>query len=345
MGVTASVSSSRRLFAGRDQPAKAVGKLAGLAGIFLILLAPAARAFDYDRYQPADIDVISARKPPAGLGVDVFPAKFYRFEVTLASQAAPCQTKFLKWAMQTSGINKEAIEKAPITHCIQIKSAKGKRVTMFIQDVLAGSLAQEAPTGGKLTLYAMLIYFDQNGPGVVVSEFSGQNSNASDQKANADCGCGTQFHSGSDFEAKEGTPVPVLADGIVVKIEQDELATVDTPTAGKCGRYVVVKHTFPNGRVAYSRYAQLGRLVDKAGKPISVGLQVKAKDSVGEVGSTGRFHFEVRPIESATMDRSPEWSQRYGADLAMDWSRYAPVDPAKFEPAEFDKKGTAADKK
>jgi murein DD-endopeptidase MepM/ murein hydrolase activator NlpD len=183
--------------------------------------------------------------------------------------------------MVTSGIGKELVESVPISHCIQVKTAKGKILSMFIQDPLAEGLAREVSTGERLTVYATLIYFSQNGPGVIINEFSGPDNGKRGQKSATDCGCGKQIHSGTDYGAKEGTPVPVMADGI--------------------------KHTFPNGHVAYTRYAWLGRLVGKDGKPISVGQQVKAKDTIGEVGSKGRFHFEVRPVETSTMDRSAEW--------------------------------------
>jgi murein DD-endopeptidase MepM/ murein hydrolase activator NlpD len=302
----------------------------------------AAAAFDYDRYKPADLDTIAARKAPAGLGVDVFPVRSLRLEVMLAAPAAPCATKFLKWAMATSGIPKQFIETVAISRCIQVKSAKGRLFTMFVQDALAEHLEKEVPKGGKLTLYAALIYFDQNGPGILVNEFKATQGTAE----TADCGCGKQFHSGSDYSAPSGTPVPVLEDGVVVKLEDNEQATVDAPTAGACGRYVVIKHTFPNGRVAYSRYAQLGKLAGRDGKPMAIGQQVKAKDTVGEVGSKGRFHFEVRPVDSASMDQTPEWSRLYGADPAMEWSRYQPVDPGKFDGAVFGAKSAAAtDKK
>jgi len=108
-----------------SRPAQVFSWSWGLAGILLVLLAAGAAAFDYDRYKPADLDAISARKPPLGMGVDVFPVRSYRFEVTLAAQATPCALNFLKWAMATSGIPKDFIARAPISRCIQIKSAKG----------------------------------------------------------------------------------------------------------------------------------------------------------------------------------------------------------------------------
>jgi hypothetical protein len=320
----------------------AVIRLFAFVGFVLMLLGGTASAFDYSHYQPEDLDALMDRKPPEGNGVDVFPVRHIRLEVTLAAPAVPCSVSlathtkadFLKWAMLTSGISQEWIDRVAITHCIQVKSAKGKLLPMFIQDVLVDSLAKEVPPGGKMTLYAMLVYFEQIGPGIVINEFTSPQTQTGQNDAQ-DCGCGRDFHSGVDLDAPEGTPVRSVEDGIVVRAEQDETADVDVPSAGKCGRYVVIKHSFPNGHSLYTRYAQLGRIVGPDGKPITVGQHVKAKDEIGEVGSQGRFHFEIRPVDPAKMDMRAEWTQRYGADASMDWSRYQPVDPQQFDDDAF----------
>ncbi|MGA7805783.1 M23 family metallopeptidase [Bradyrhizobium sp.] len=336
----------------------ALVRLSAFAAMILMLLGGTASAFDYSRYQPEDLDVLIDRDPPAGNGVDVYPVRNIRLEVTLAAQAAPCSlslpdvpksvpgTKidFLKWAMRTSGIPKEWIDRVAITSCVQVKSAKGKPLPMFIQDALSDSLAKEVAPGGKVTLYAMLVFFDQRGPGIVINEFMRPQTQTAQtgRDGTTDCGCGRDFHSGLDFSAPEGTSVPVMADGVVVKVEQDEAANVDVPSAGTCGRYVVVKHSYPNGRSAYTRYAELGRLIGNDGKPITIGQQVKAKDKIGEVGSQSRFHFEVRPVEGATADQTPKWTQLYAAVPGMEWSRYAPVDPQKFDDEVYGGKKAAA---
>jgi Peptidase family M23 len=327
-------------------------RLLAWSGIVLMLLGGAASAFDYSHYQPEDLDALMARKPPVGNGVDVFPERNISLEVTLAEPAAPCnepspngtRLDFLKWAMLTSGIPKEWVNRVAITHCVVVKSAKGKPLSMFIQDVLVDSLAKEVSPGGKITLYAMLVFFEQKGPGIVINEFVTPQAEA-DRNGNQDCGCGKDIHSGLDFEAAEGTPVPSMADGVVVKVEQNEKADVDVPSAGKCGRYVVLKHSYPNGRAYYTRYAQLGRLVGKDGKPIAVGRRFKAKEPIGQVGKQGRFHFEIRPVDQARADVRPKWTQLYGADASMDWSRYQTVDPQKFDADAFVKDGTIASEK
>jgi hypothetical protein len=45
------------------------------------------------------------------------------------------------------------------------------------------------------------------------------------------------------------------------------------------------------------------------------------------------------------MDRSAEWTQRYGADASMEWSKYVPVNPATFAYSEYAGKSPAPEKK
>ena len=180
--------------------AKCLGRLFAITVILLLFLpAAATAAFDPTRYEAADLDVIAARKPPIGNGVDVYPMRTYRFEVTLVAQAMPCKTNFLKWAMQTSGIEKSQVESIPVSSCIKVKSPKGKVLSVFVQDALSESLQKEVPLNGKLTLYATLIYFDQEGPGMIMNEFTSQ-------QADKDCGCGRDVHSGIDLQAKIEPP-------------------------------------------------------------------------------------------------------------------------------------------
>ena len=149
------------------------GRLFAVACLLSILPAVTpARAFDYDNYQAADLDALARRKPALGLGVDVLPAQSVRLEVTLVSPATACSIKLVKWAMRTSGIAKQTVASTPITHCIKVKSAKGRTYSIFIQDVLANSLARDVQPGSTLTLYASLVYSAQSGPGLVVNEFS-----------------------------------------------------------------------------------------------------------------------------------------------------------------------------
>jgi hypothetical protein len=158
---------------GVGRPFAAASLVLPLLVLTLILAwTGAAEAFDYARYQAADLDALARRKPALGLGVDVPAMRSVRLDVTLDSPAAPCPTRVVKWAMRTSGIAKDAIQSTPISRCIKVKSAKGRSYSMFIQDALADGLAREVQPGGKLTLYGSLVYFAQRGPGIVVNEIS-----------------------------------------------------------------------------------------------------------------------------------------------------------------------------
>lgn len=169
------------------------GRRSAVAMLLLTLSAVSpARAFDANSYQAADLDALAKRKPALGLGVDVLPAQSVRLDVTLVSQAASCRTKVVKWAMRTAGIAKDTVAATPISQCIKVKSAKGRTYSIFIQDVLADSLAKEVQPGGKLTLYASHVYSAQKGPGLVVNGFSAEQAAASRKPPD---------HSGVDLSA------------------------------------------------------------------------------------------------------------------------------------------------
>ena len=45
---------------------------------------------------------------------------------------------------------------------------------------------------------------------------------------------------------------------------------------------------------------------------------------------------------ASSLENSADWTARYGADPAMEWSRYQPVDPRTFDPDTFGKIGGSA---
>ncbi|MEZ4365270.1 MAG: peptidoglycan DD-metalloendopeptidase family protein [Kofleriaceae bacterium] len=86
-------------------------------------------------------------------------------------------------------------------------------------------------------------------------------------------------HAGLDLAAPTGTPVEAAAAGVVVRAE----------SAGTYGNLVVLRH--PDG--LETRYAHLSAIA------VATGQHVRAGDTVGAVGATGRatgphLHFEVR---------------------------------------------------
>jgi murein DD-endopeptidase MepM/ murein hydrolase activator NlpD len=88
----------------------------------------------------------------------------------------------------------------------------------------------------------------------------------------------TYFHSGIDFCASEETPIYAVADGVVV---------FAGPLTVR-GNATIISH----GRGVYTGYWHQSKI------EVSVGQQVKAGDTIGMAGATGRvtgphLHFEV----------------------------------------------------
>ena len=93
------------------------------------------------------------------------------------------------------------------------------------------------------------------------------------------------FHAGIDFRAARGTPVQATGRGRIVH-------------AGRKGGYGLMVE-IDHGNGITTRYAHLSRVL------VEVGARVKAGDTVGKVGSTGRstgphLHYEVRRHDKAS---------------------------------------------
>ncbi|WP_247322745.1 M23 family metallopeptidase [Bradyrhizobium sp. 21] len=314
------------------------------ASVLLVVLSavpPAGSAeFNFARYQETDLDEFLARPRPA-TGFDVYPRSPLKLDVTLASHGGPCASGALNRSLVMSGMPKPDADALQVTNCITVRSAKGSELKVFIQDVVYGFLPNEVPVGDKLSLYAIHVFTSPEGPGLLVNEFlTPKSSPRADKPADkrmTSCGCWTHDeHPGVDFVFdKAGGPVAAMADSVVVKIETSEQAPADLPVVGGCGRYVVLKHTYPNGGIIYTRYVQLGRIVGPQGEPLAVGASVKARDTIGEIGPNKVLHFELRPVAPGTTTNNKAWAERYGNAPDMEWSRYNPVDPQKFDAASF----------
>lgn len=111
--------------------------------------------------------------------------------------------------------------------------------------------------------------------------------------------CSKGFHSGVDFTPGEGTPIQVIADGVV--------KTVSNNGTSSFGTYVEIEH-YIDGEVITSLYAHM----KQGSSPLVVGQVVSVGDLVGNVGSTGlstgpHLHFEIHvngtPIDPMTWDK------------------------------------------
>ena len=99
------------------------------------------------------------------------------------------------------------------------------------------------------------------------------------------CSVCSSFHHGLDFAPGGGSPIPVMADGIITE-------AVDSD--GGLGTYVTVEHVF-DGQHVQSRYAHMVR----GSLSVAVGQIVHAGDILGIVGSTGQstgahLHLEIQ---------------------------------------------------
>lgn len=89
-----------------------------------------------------------------------------------------------------------------------------------------------------------------------------------------------KHHSGVDFPAPKGTPIPAGADGLIVKMGRN----------GAYGKYIRIQHT-NSFSTAYGHLSAFH-------KELKVGSYIKRGDIIGYVGSTGRstgthLHYEV----------------------------------------------------
>lgn len=114
----------------------------------------------------------------------------------------------------------------------------------------------------------------------------------------------SEFHSGSDLAAADGSPIFAVADGRV---------TVAEFSAG-WGGLIVIEHTVAGQRVA-SYYAHMWQ----HGIYVTAGETVTAGQHVGDVGSSGRstgphLHIEIRPGgQGQPPVNAVEWLQQHGA--------------------------------
>jgi murein DD-endopeptidase MepM/ murein hydrolase activator NlpD len=97
-------------------------------------------------------------------------------------------------------------------------------------------------------------------------------------------GCSSD-HQGVDFDPGYGTPIHVVADGVVV----------ESAAGGGLGQHLVIRHQI-NGQMVETIY---GHMVFGS-QTVAVGSKVTRGEVIGSVGSTGastgpHLHFEVRP--------------------------------------------------
>lgn len=138
-----------------------------LVALATLAVGPAF-AFDYARYQETDLDALLAKSPPTS-GVDLYPVLPMKLKVTLVAYGQPCKTGMVNKALEMAGrVNPDV----NITSCIQVRSAKGQQVRLFIQDQVSNFLPKEVPLSSSLTLFVVHLFTGTEGPGLLVNEFA-----------------------------------------------------------------------------------------------------------------------------------------------------------------------------
>jgi hypothetical protein len=141
--------------------------------LVLMLAGPPAAAFDYARYQAADLDELLARKRPSS-GVDLYPGIPLKLTLALVAYGEPCQTGMLLKSMTVAGF----ANPVKISRCIRVRSARGQQFRLFIQDQVSDFLPKEVPLGTTLTWFVVHMFTSTDGPGLLVNEFEAMASPA-----------------------------------------------------------------------------------------------------------------------------------------------------------------------
>jgi murein DD-endopeptidase MepM/ murein hydrolase activator NlpD len=103
-----------------------------------------------------------------------------------------------------------------------------------------------------------------------------------------------EFHTGIDFKAPIGTPIPAASDGKVVYSQFNK---------GGFGNTVIIESTGADGERYFTQYSHM------VGPGAAFGTKVRAGEVIGQVGSTGRsqaphVHFEVLRGNAGVNDRN-----------------------------------------
>ena len=136
--------------------------------------------FNHESYIPCDLDslidstpIVKKVKNSTKQVFDIYSSqirkcigKISRMPVkldTLPDTKSNVYEKILKT------ISKQKIP--PIKHVIEIETAKGRKIVMLIQTPLVEDIYNEAQVGTELELYCLHYFNDEEGPGLLISDF------------------------------------------------------------------------------------------------------------------------------------------------------------------------------
>jgi len=161
-----------------------VARLAWIAASLLLFFILPAQSFDYSKYKTVDLDELMDRPRPK-VGVDIFNSQYYKVTGALAAYGEPCQTGMLTNGMMVGGIPKATIDAVPITRCIKVRTAKGRVVSLYIQDAVSNVLPKEVALGGSVTFYVLRVFADPDKQGILINEYDADDGAAAKQRSQA----------------------------------------------------------------------------------------------------------------------------------------------------------------
>jgi WD40 repeat protein len=151
--------------------------------------------FDYQSYPLRDLDEIIAGAPTVqsiaddiegrpilpGLknaksqaAMKIIQPQKMKLQVVLDAWSEPVANKTSlpqpphEYALRAIGWNPPP----PANSVVRVRSPKGRVIAMHIQDGLVPALKKEITPGERVTLYCLLFYYDKDGPGMIINEFS-----------------------------------------------------------------------------------------------------------------------------------------------------------------------------
>jgi hypothetical protein len=143
-----------------------------LGVVVLLLVTPtvllAQQEFDYDSYKQTTLDEILDNPPKIEEGMDIFIKK-RQFPVKLEHHLKPCRALIVGRVLRMQGVT----ETPEVSHCMQVSSAKGRSVQVFLQDALVDTLKAEVKQGDMIKVYAIYLYYSapSKSHGILISGF------------------------------------------------------------------------------------------------------------------------------------------------------------------------------
>jgi hypothetical protein len=109
-------------------------------------------------------------------GISLVQPRHVRFVAKLVEAPAKCNTQALQAILDAMG-QPDFLQKAPVEHCIRLKSDGGRDLTAWVQDVLVADLNSDAKPGVAIEVYADFLAYGvgtdraRNMPLMLVSRF------------------------------------------------------------------------------------------------------------------------------------------------------------------------------